>query len=721
MKFFDRIVKKTLRVPMDSNELGNGKAMTRQLDVALISVGFKLSRELLTSFSVLHPVFVKDIADRVLQAVRELVGDHVEHNVYFKNFPDNVPDTIEFWTQCIVDALFDPTSAATISVQLESGMVNLLDLPKYGKYQHRYEEMVAAHEQFIPCVKDRVTLLHRGKTLTEEVQALYLSLASSPIPLNEDDRILLAESAVVCLDYEQPKSIPVRENKALINRVRLERGKSLLVDTVTDVLRLACAISGGDVTLSEVTKFKSFPRPTRRALMEALNAVVADSPAKLADVNQYQERWKRLGERIRPHEYAQYPHAQDVFAVARGDKTVRSFAARVEIALASGEVTKAVSLLRDNPGMLIRNLDRLLRLTDDVDFLEATVRQVIAKVSSRVILSVREHFNNRVRKTSGRIFANSKGRAWVTEDNREPLDEELVGRFLAIFDLELCNRLPTLQRLVVDREAVNIAVPISDKNKASGFGIMPRGSIMPVAPGILRFFIYWKQKSERTDYDLSVMLLDKNFQMTEQVSWTRLRGDGGFALHSGDITQAPNGASEFIDIDLSRVKCQYIIPQVNVFSGEDFNEVDECFFGFMERTREQMGKPFEAKTVRMKSDLRGAGRVVLPLVFMRNEEGGWSAKWLHLYLRGLSYFNRVEANRLDASLLARTIVEREYLTLGYLIDLLRRKPQMFDWYDPDLALTEPVTFIGLEAPQNLPKGSKVITTANLQDLLGLTE
>lgn len=56
----------------------------------------------------------------------------------------------------------------------------------------------------------------------------------------------------------------------------------------------------------------------------------------------------------------------------------------------------------------------------------------------------------------------------------------------------------------------------------------------------------------------------------------------------------------------------------------------------MVRDGEQKGRPYEPRTVRMKSELRGVGRVALPLVFRRGEDGRWRAKWLHLYLKGIS-------------------------------------------------------------------------------------
>lgn len=720
MTIFQEILKRTLQVPVTEGTAGNGETTARQLDVALMSVGFKLSGELLGHLSGLHPTLVKETAEKLLGAVRELVGDHVRHNVYFKEFPKNVPDTREFWLECIVDALFDEGARAKVTLSLSSfGVINLLDLPKYGRYQHSYEEMLTAHKEFIPSAKDQVIILNLGKSLPKEAVRLYHSLAGSVVPLNEDDRRLLQELAKVCLTDPQPETIKVRENKAIINRVRLENNQSLLTDTVTDVLRLACALSDGDVTLQESTRFKSFPRKVRRAMLEALNGVIEKAPVKLADVNQYRERFKRLGERLHPHEYS-LPHAQDVFAVARGEKKARSLAAKVEIAFAGGNIGEAVSLLATAPGMLFRNLDRILRSVPESELgtLLKTVQTVIGKVSGRVILSVREHLQNRVSENTSRIFANSKGKAWVTGDNRKPLNSDVVGRLFTILDTEVLRRIPDASHLVVDSRVLNLALPLSDKNKAHGFGIMPRGSVSAVANSILRFFVYWKEKSQRTDYDLSVLMLDENFQSVGQVSWTNLRYGGGdtTVVHSGDLTEASNGASEFIDVNLSKVRCKYIIPQVNVFAGENFNEAEESFFGFMERTPEQKGKPFEARTVRMKSELRGSGRVALPLAFVRDVNGQWTAKWLHMYLNGQPNFNRVEANRASIALIARSVVNREYLCLQYLVDLMRRKATSFSWYD-GREIPGSSTFIGIEAPERLPAGSKAVTLNNLQELI----
>lgn len=711
-----KLIQKTLRVPIPTGQPGDGAAAARQFDAALMSVGFKASGELLTHLSGLEPGTVIDAAVHALGAVRELVGDHRDHNVYFRDFPRNVPSTVEFWRERMAAAFVDRDTDAPPVLTL--GGINLLALPGYGAYQHSYAEMLAAHEELLPAVSDRVTVLHLGGDLDTEARSVYADLAASRIPLSEDDLRLLELLAAWCVDGEQPTVIPVRENRALINRVRLANDKPLLVDTVTDVLRLACALSGGDVTLATPTRFRSFARRDRRVLLAALDGVVAANPGKLADVPAYREPWKRLGERLHPHEYPELPLAAEVFAVARGESVVRSLASRVDDAFDRADVAGAIGLLCIAPGLLLRNVDRAARAADagELKLLRDAVREHAPAVSGRVLLSVREHLDNRTLPESARVFVNRAGRAWVTPDQRRPLDPDAVFDLADVIDAELGHRLPAVEHLVVDPGVCDVAVPLSGKTTSPGFRIMPRGSQTAVdRDHHLRFFIHWREQQSRTDYDLSALLLDDNFANVGWLSYTNLSGYGG--AHSGDITSAPDGASEFIDIDLRRVSARYIVPQVNVYSGEGFDEVAESFFGFMTMLDGQRGKPFEPATVRMRSDVRGTGRVALPLVFIRMEDGGWYAKWMHLFLRGGEWRNQVEANRLSTALLARSIVERQFLPVRHLVDLLGSKAGAVTEYREGMELAGPVTFIGLDRPEGLPAGSEVFTLDRLNALV----
>lgn len=711
------VVRHTHRLPSPAGSAGQGAVAARQFDAALMSVGFKLSADLLKHLSGLSADTVVVTAERTLATVREMVGDHVRHNVYFVDFPANVPDTLDFWRDCIARALADESVRPGILAQLSTGVVNLLTLPSYGRYQHSYEEMLAAHEELIAAAGDRVTVLHLGGALDDEVHDLYIALAGSTTPLGDEHLADLAVLAGICADRPQPEAIPVRENRAVVNRARLAAGAAPMLDTVTDVLRLACALSDGDVTLQTPTRFRALSRPVRRALLAGLDSVVAAAPGKLADVPVHREAFKRLGERLHPHEYPRWPHAAEVFAVARGERKAPSFDRRLEELLGEGDVIGAALLLKDAPGRLFRSLDRLLRLCrtrEERDCVVAAAVEAAPQVSGRVVLSVREHLHNRADGGERRrVFINRLGRAWVTDDTRAGVPEAERARLIEALDDEIRRRLPEPGQLLVDPDVLDVALPLSGRATAAGLGVLPRGSLSPVEGELLRFFVYWKQRRRDTDYDLSALMLDADYQTVCWLSYTHLAELEG--EHSGDITEAPQGASEFINLRLGAVRGTFVVPQVNLYSGEGFEEVEESFFGFMLREGEQKGRPFEPRTVRMKSELRGPGRVALPLAFLRGEDGRWRAKWLHLYLKGTPSANRVEDNRVSVATLLRGIVERQQLTVRHLVELMSGGEVTL--WDGENVPDGPVTYIGLQRPEGLHPDSRIVTLENLRDLI----
>lgn len=81
---------------------GQCATLARQLDVTLMRAGFKLSPALLQHLAASEFTAAVNAAQAILAAVKELVGDHVKHNPYFLRFPCDVPDTIEFWVECLL-------------------------------------------------------------------------------------------------------------------------------------------------------------------------------------------------------------------------------------------------------------------------------------------------------------------------------------------------------------------------------------------------------------------------------------------------------------------------------------------------------------------------------------------------------------------------------------------------------------------------------------------
>lgn len=708
-----QIVKSTLRIPAFVGSSGDSRVLARQFDAALMAAGFKLSGEALAHFSVQDPVAVASYMREVLSAVNEMVGAHRKHNTYFRDFPKFVPNTEDFWRECILSGLQNSPMSKDLGVQVtRTKLKSVFQVPGsvYGAYQHSYEEMLSAHEELIPALKYQYKVLALGKTLAEEIDARFLSLASSAVPLSPENLAALTEFAK--LSAAVPDRIPVREHRAVINAVRVARGLPLIVDTVTDVLRLAAQMSGGDVTLEKPTKFKSFSRPVRRLILAGIDDVLATAEWKIGDVSKNREMWKRLGKGLHPFEH-KFERAKSLFLFAMGESDHLTLASRIETAFGKKDFPALIGLLGTAPGILFRNLDRLLEAGVSEGLFFNALADYAPKVSARVLISVWEHFVNRSDVAQKRVFTNRKGKAWVTPDKRKPLHTDTVVAILSYLETEIASRLPAMENLVIDDSVLGVALPLSEKSKSEGFGVLPRGSVCPIGKSpTLRFFIYWKEANERTDYDLSVELLGKDFQTIGSCSFRNLSygyGEKALMKHSGDVTSAPNGASEFIDVDLSSLpkEVAYIVPTINKFAGDDYKTVAECFFGFMERDPAQKGQPFEAKTVKMKSDLRGEGGVALPLMFKRTAEGWWEAKWLHLFLKGHANFNMLENNRLTTNLLVSTIAGREYATLGLLVSLLAKKAVVARG-------GKGKTYIGFESPENAVKS---YTPQNFYELI----
>jgi hypothetical protein len=168
-------------------------------------------------------------------------------------------------------------------------------------------------------------------------------------------------------------------------------------------------------------------------------------------------------------------------------------------------------------------------------------------------------------------------------------------------------------------------VPFSQRLASKALRTLVRGSRLPLpAGGTLRFFLWWKEgqvrgkPTGRVDIDLSAVMYDERFQYREHISWTNLRSAKYRGAHSGDITSAPDGACEFIDLELDSVLaygCRYIVASAFAFTAQPFCDLPECFVGWMMRSEPGSGEIFEPSTVVDRVDLAADQRVVVPAIF----------------------------------------------------------------------------------------------------------
>ena len=120
------------------------------------------------------------------------------------------------------------------------------------------------------------------------------------------------------IEYLLPDEIQLKEGVSFLGMLLARYtniAKAFLskhLKTPTDVLRFIVALSHGDVSLAENTKFKRIPKRNIRlilSLLENCNSIIED-------MLRYKEQWKRIGERIHPFEYRKmFPKCYEAFDI----------------------------------------------------------------------------------------------------------------------------------------------------------------------------------------------------------------------------------------------------------------------------------------------------------------------------------------------------------------------------------------------------------------------
>lgn len=552
------------------------------------------------------------VYDALVNGLKELTGADKVYNSMYPNFPESVMEKDDF--ELYFNAIVHYWSFGTL-------------LP--------YEEK----EERAPLFNTaKVKVLEAGSF--DGLNDIFNNLCASKTSLSKsdvDDMIFILNSAKVTL----PDEIPFKENIARICRLLVDTGVDTdgslcrkYIKTATDVLRLVTAMSDGDVSLAENTKFRNLKRGERRIIMNLL----AGCGNAAEDMNRYAGRWIRVGEKLHPGEFAKNEHYTKVvqaFGIIRNNGKIQSFAGKVDAAVASGDVNAVVSLLKKRPGEFARRIDFLLR-TFDKDADRKTVimgfASVAKDVSSTVLLQVREHFINKLDGSDDmRVFfpkGNLARSYYIKNDKAETIPEDAMIMVIAVCENALVNIYGSrafLGKVYIDKALRNYTVPFSLRSTGKTMTAVSRGSRIAIDDSvkIIRPFIWWTNtKNDIIDVDLSVAVFADNWDCLEHVSYSNLKSEKFGMCHSGDITNGGpvdgEGAAEFIDLDIDKALgagARYAVFNVYNFSNEFFSKMEHAAFGFMTRENMESGEIFEPSTVKQRMDLASATTTCIPVIF----------------------------------------------------------------------------------------------------------
>jgi hypothetical protein len=623
----------------------------------LRSLGFGLSRSLLDRLSTLSEMEVSAWYHSVTPILQQMVGSHQSFSPMYPNFPQQVMEAsdAELYFNAVThyfgfqlsDMIGDPT---------------LVVLPNYAK---------AVRPEF-----DEFHELRWIDLGTEsDFDGIFTSLAASNGSLSDADKEILRwfiENHNV--ESLLPSSIPQKETLAFL-AAALPDTNSLkhFIRTATDVLRVAVAMSGGDVSLAEPTKFCNFSKRERRFLLSCLEQVGDDS--RTEDMLRWKGRWVRLGERLHPGDFRrQFPLSLAAFDTLRNDLPCQTFNARVEQAIFHSDLDLTVTLLVQRPGEFARRLDHLLRLHQNPQRILDAFETVAPNVSTPVLLQAWGHFRDR-QSIGGRAFF-PKGNAAKVQYKEEPLPPVADGIVDATANairkvlIARFGRLPPLGKCFIDERLDHQFVPFSQRSASRSLRSIARGSSFDFPAGdTIRFFCWWKNMNAdndneyRVDLDLSASIFDDQWRPGGEIAYYRLRdADDGY-YHSGDITSAPYGACEFIDISVAFVlarKARYVVMSVLSFNEQPFVAMPECFCGWMMRQKADSGEIFEPGAVQDKIDITASSRACVPVIIDVKDRNIY---WADLGLKFPSQINNAANNSVSFSQIGRAIVELNKPTL----------------------------------------------------------
>jgi hypothetical protein len=549
-------------------------------------------------------------------------------------------------------------------------------------------------------LRDKIKLEQFDLGSENDLVEIFTNIVTSNTSISSDDKDALewfVKNGEVVLD--QP--IPNKENLAVIAALLIKNKVDFplsYVKTATDVLRIACAMNGGDVSLSAPTKFLTFKRSERRLLLSMLESCNGSDE----DLARWTGRWLRLAEKLHPGEYRkQYPNTWEAFYRLRSGNLDQSFNSKVESAIKSKNTESITKLLSQRPGEFARRLDKIIRdaKNEEKGLIGVRWSHVADKVSTPVLLQVSKHFNNRLGKSTDRVFFPKGNIAKVKSIvNTLPTIPDMNSFYIS----DTCNdalvrrfsKLPSLGNIYINPELKNYLLPFSQRSASSGLRQLVRGSKVSFEDkkNVVRFFIHWKDGQSRTDLDLSACLYDETWSKTTAITYYNLRDSEFGAYHSGDITSAPNGAAEYIDVDLSKViknKMRYVVMMVNSFTGQMFNTIPEISAGWQLRGKSQSGEIFESKTVVDRFAVTSSSKQVMPLIIDAAER---RVIWCDAALKSNHlYANNVAANKDSIAIIGKAFTQINkpncydlfmlHAGRGTLVDLKEKADTIFDIND----------------------------------------
>ena len=560
--------------------------------------GYIFSKELAIAISKEERNIIIDKLKAVIKVIEDFKSDK-NYTVFYKNFPDEVINMSE------VDLYINQILHYWIGY-LPSNNENIT------KGEVEPSKLVKARE--LNLVDD------------EMIEKLFVDLLSSNVTLSEqylDDVCVLTNNKSIKKLEKYMEYIQMKETLTTVSNYILQKEGVLVGNfkTATDILRLIAKISEAELNNKHI-HFAYFSRTELSQLMTKLENLQNPMP----DIKRYSKPWhtffKLYAKKIN---FNKYPKVRNAVDILFGDISYMTERGKINEkinrlpAMSEEELDNFVKEYIVFYGDYVREILSLLNKAKENQYekLLLGLENCVTKVNTRILFQLYDRIINlKAKDKTVPRLVNSKGK-WRRLKESISLSDELLNRVLQIVEDGIKTQLKekeNLGKVFIDEDYKNIMLTTSEKDSNVSLRPMTRGSRIKFNPNaeVLRFFVAWKNLDEKTlkelntayskldektlkelipmysrvDVDLSALTFNENLEFNDVVAYYNQK-KSGFAF-SGDITNAPEGALEYIDVfDLERLKKKgnrYILMQIRSYNGYTFEEINSVYAGVMELT-----------------------------------------------------------------------------------------------------------------------------------------
>ena len=583
----------------------NNYLMAMSVVSELMQFGYILDQSAINLLKSASKEDITKFHNETITYLKYITGSAKSYRPFWKNFPEDVigMSDAEMWMHQIVNYW---TNGA-------------------------YEPNEWTKERAVAFEQPKYTLLTAGDD--DRFHKVFTDLVSVNQSLTPDDMEIVKWFVESNTPLIFPEQIPFKENLCTLASMGLD----VPVKTVTDVLRIAVGMSGGDISLPKVPrnfiksgrykiatlnsernkfKFKSFSRSERKYILGLLEKTNCDA----AEATLKSQRWVKLGHSLHVGEYAKkFPKAFALFNSVRNEK-VQSWYGKLTDAFSSS-FEEGLNVLSQRPGEFVRKLDWLLRtetfsankkvkgnilskyntkkphiaesfkkvsLNERVNLVLDKFETIAAKASNKVLYEVYTHFEGRYQEKTGRTIMIKGARKRTTLPNLPAISAETIESVQRVIVKALMGKfasLPKFGKVYVDEELKKIPLPTNMRSMSTSLKPVIRGSRIPIGnqnSKVLRPFLHFSKNSTSMTIDLSVVMVGKNNAVCD---WRTHKIGKDIVIHSGDSYGRRGDCAEYVDIDVEKALSagfRYALIQLHNYNkSSQLN--DNNHFGVMER------------------------------------------------------------------------------------------------------------------------------------------